>query len=79
MQSAIAPLPLNQSMDKDSDRRQVDEGWSVPPSLLPCPQCGTGTADLLAFISEGRAARVLYNCRDCDHQFSMIEPDAPSR
>jgi hypothetical protein len=51
--------------------RRAGDGWS-PPSLVACPDCGTGTAQLVAFIKTGQTAN--YRCRACLHSFRITGP-----
>jgi DNA-directed RNA polymerase subunit M/transcription elongation factor TFIIS len=53
-------------------RHQIDADWSAPPSLVPCPDCGTGTADLRAWSTDGTSMTVTYRCRKCGHKFERI-------
>jgi hypothetical protein len=51
--------------------RCTEYGWSAPPSLIACAAC-TGTADLMAYLTEGTQSLVRYRCRGCGHEFDRM-------
>jgi hypothetical protein len=49
----------------------TEYGWSAPPPLIACDAC-SGTADLLAYLTEGTRSMVRYRCRGCGHEFDRM-------
>jgi hypothetical protein len=59
-------------------RRHGDQPVSYPSSVLPCPACLTGMADIAAVSPDGDTRKLMYRCSGCDHQFDQdAEPLAP--
>jgi hypothetical protein len=62
-----------------SDRRRVprgglrreDEPVSYPSSVLPCPACLVGVADIVAVSPHGDLRKLTYQCAACEHQFEQ--------
>jgi hypothetical protein len=62
-----------------SDRRRFHRGgrragdqlvW-YPSSVLPCPACLTGQADIVAIAPDGDLRKLTYRCGSCEQEFEQ--------